>query len=80
MSRIWKCGYCNEQHTQKFKIDRHESKCASNPGNRLCYSCNNYRPGSKNCIEGIQTFNIYTSGVACIKWMLNPEKSVTVIK
>ncbi len=42
MSQIWKCGYCNATHVTLKKMRKHESKCPSNPGSKLCFSCNNY--------------------------------------
>ena len=77
MSQIWKCGYCNETQVSLKKMKKHESKCPSNPGSRLCFSCNNYIPGSKICHEKIITFNVYTSGVPCDRWLkkhADPER------
>lgn len=68
MSLIWKCGFCNETHTNHGKMRKHEIKCPSNPVNKLCFSCNDYMPGAKNCMKSITTFNVYTSGIECKQW------------
>jgi len=68
MSHIWKCGFCNETHTKHGKMRIHESKCPSNPENKLCFSCNNHFHGLKTCSRNINTFNVYTSGVPCNHW------------
>lgn len=68
MSLFWKCGFCNETHNNHFKMQRHESKCPSNPENRVCFSCINFMPGVKTCKESMMAFNVYTSGISCDRW------------
>lgn len=68
MVTIWKCRFCNETQFKRNKIDRHESKCTLNPGNKLCFTCNNLIKGSKTCTENIKIFNVHTSGIPCSDW------------
>lgn len=70
MNTIWQCRFCNETQVRRSKIMKHEAKCALNPGNKLCFTCQHLIRGSKKCKENTVMFNVYTSGVACSKWSL----------
>lgn len=69
MNTIWKCSFCNETQFKRSKILKHEAKCANNPDNRLCFTCQNLIRGSKKCGENILMFNVFTSGINCQKWI-----------
>lgn len=74
MNTIWQCRFCKETQVKRSKILRHEAKCPYNPATKLCFTCQNLLRGSKKCLENIVMFNVYTSGVACSKWV-NQEDS-----
>lgn len=68
MKQLWKCEFCNVKEMQRGTLVKHERQCRSNPMTKLCFTCSNFRPGSKTCDEGIKVFNVHTSGIPCSKW------------